>query len=136
MIDIAHVRADTPGCRDVVHLNNAGAALPPRVVVDTVIDHLQFEARVGGYAAADAVAERSTAVYTSIASLTRYTADAARQNATNATATSNSTTFSKIRFAANGAASTRTFLTHCFGRAVRIRPLIAFPLRAGASAFG
>jgi cysteine desulfurase / selenocysteine lyase len=75
VIDVAHVRADTPGCRDVVHLNNAGAALPPRVVVDTVIDHLQFEARVGGYAAADAVAERSAAVYTSIASLTGANTD-------------------------------------------------------------
>lgn len=52
-----------------MHLNNAGAALPPRVVVDTVIEHLELEARVGGYAAADAVSERSAAVYTSIASL-------------------------------------------------------------------
>ena len=48
MIDVARVRADTPGCRDVVHLNNAGAALPPRVVVDTVIEHLELEARIGG----------------------------------------------------------------------------------------
>ena len=66
-IDVARVRADTPGCRDVVHLNNAGAALPPRVVVDTVIEHLELEARIGGYAAADAVADRSSAVYDSVA---------------------------------------------------------------------
>jgi selenocysteine lyase/cysteine desulfurase len=69
LIDVDAARADTPGCRDVVHLNNAGAALPPRVVVDTVIDHLELEARVGGYAAADAVSERSAAVYASVASL-------------------------------------------------------------------
>jgi selenocysteine lyase/cysteine desulfurase len=69
LIDVARVRADTPGCRDVVHLNNAGAALPPRVVVDTVIRHLELEARIGGYAAADAVAARSEAVYQSVATL-------------------------------------------------------------------
>jgi len=69
LIDVAKVRADTPGCEHVVHLNNAGAALPPRVVVDTVIDHLELEARVGGYAAADTVADRSAAVYDSVAAL-------------------------------------------------------------------
>ncbi len=69
MIDVARVRADTPGCRDVVHLNNAGAALPTRPVLDTVIEHLELEARVGGYMAGDLVAERSTAVYASVASL-------------------------------------------------------------------
>jgi cysteine desulfurase/selenocysteine lyase len=69
LIDVARVRADTPGCHDVVHFNNAGAALPPRVVVDTVIEHLELEARVGGYAAADAVADRSASVYDSLAAL-------------------------------------------------------------------
>ena len=43
MIDVARARADTPGCRDVVHLNNAGAALPTRAVLDTVIEHLELE---------------------------------------------------------------------------------------------
>ncbi len=69
LLDVERARADTPGCRDVVHLNNAGASLPPRVVVDTVIEHLELEARIGGYAAGDAVAERSAAVYESVASL-------------------------------------------------------------------
>jgi selenocysteine lyase/cysteine desulfurase len=68
-IDLARVRADTPGSADVVHLNNAGASLPPRVVVDTVVEHLELEARVGGYAAADEVAARSEAVYDSVAKL-------------------------------------------------------------------
>src|SRR5262249_40342291 len=68
-IDIERVRADTPGCRDVVHLNNAGASLPPRVVVDTVVQHIELEARIGGYAAGDAVAERSMATYSSVARL-------------------------------------------------------------------
>jgi selenocysteine lyase/cysteine desulfurase len=69
MIDVARVRADTPACRDVVHLNNAGASLPPRVVVDTVIEHLELEARVGGYRAADETAARAHAVYESVATL-------------------------------------------------------------------
>ena len=65
MIDVARVRADTPGCADIVHLNNTGASLPPRVVVDTVIEHLELEARVGG----DAVTARADAVYDSVAAL-------------------------------------------------------------------
>ncbi|MFI5047846.1 MAG: aminotransferase class V-fold PLP-dependent enzyme [Acidimicrobiia bacterium] len=69
MIDIQQVRADTPGCAEVVHLNNAGAALPTRSVLDTVVAHLELEARVGGYAAADAAADRSNAVYDSVAEL-------------------------------------------------------------------
>jgi selenocysteine lyase/cysteine desulfurase len=68
-IDVARARADTPGCHDVVHLNNAGASLPPRVVVDSVIEHLELEARIGGYAAGDAVADRSAAVYESVGQL-------------------------------------------------------------------
>ena len=70
----------------MVHLNNAGAALPPRVVVDTVIEHLELEARVGGYAAADAVAARSNAVYDSVASLISAAPDeiALVENATRA----------------------------------------------------
>jgi selenocysteine lyase/cysteine desulfurase len=69
VIDVARARAETPGCRYVVHLNNAGAALPTRAVLDTVVEHLELEARVGGYAAADLVAERSAAVYASVARL-------------------------------------------------------------------
>src|SRR4029077_20548444 len=84
--DVERVRADTPGCLDVVHLNNAGAALPPRVVVDTVIEHLELEARIGGYAAGDAVAERSAAVYDAVAALVGSDADeiALVENATRA----------------------------------------------------
>jgi len=69
VIDVVRARAETPGCHDVVHLNNAGAALPTRRVLDTVIEHLELEGRVGGYMAADLAAERTGAVYTSVASL-------------------------------------------------------------------
>jgi selenocysteine lyase/cysteine desulfurase len=85
-IDVGRARADTPGCADVVHFNNAGASLPTRVVVDTVVEHLELEARIGGYAAADEVADRSAAVYESVARLVHARPDeiALVENATRA----------------------------------------------------
>ena len=59
-------REDTPGTDRLVHLNNAGAALQPRPVVDAVTGHLRLETELGGYEAADAreeaVAEAHAAV--------------------------------------------------------------------------
>jgi cysteine desulfurase/selenocysteine lyase len=51
VIDVARARRETPGCEHVTHFNNAGASLPPQPVLDTVIGHLELEARVGGYEA-------------------------------------------------------------------------------------
>ena len=68
-IDLHGVRADTPGVHHVAHLNNAGASLPPQVVVDTVIDHLRLEATTGGYEAAGRAGEAVGAVYDGIATL-------------------------------------------------------------------
>ena len=68
-VDLHRVRADTPGVEHVAHLNNAGAALPPRIVTDTVVEHLHREAAMGGYEAAAEAAERTGAVYASIARL-------------------------------------------------------------------
>ena len=68
-IDVARVRADTPGCEKVLHLNNAGASLPPRAVVERVKAHLDLEAAMGGYEAADRMAEESERVYRSIAGM-------------------------------------------------------------------
>jgi cysteine desulfurase/selenocysteine lyase len=68
-IDVARARADTPGCREVAHFNNAGAALQPSVVTDAVVDHLRLEARIGGYEAAAREAHRIEHTYGAIAGL-------------------------------------------------------------------
>ncbi len=85
-IDLDRVRAETPGCRNVVHLNNAGASLPPQPVLDTVIGHLRLEAEIGGY---EAAADRRAAiegVYDTIARLigARRKEIAVAENATRA----------------------------------------------------
>ncbi|HEY3607155.1 MAG TPA: aminotransferase class V-fold PLP-dependent enzyme [Pseudonocardiaceae bacterium] len=67
--DVARARAETPGCADVIHLNNAGAALPPAGVTDTVVEHLRAEARRGGYEAAAAAGPALAATYDSFARL-------------------------------------------------------------------
>lgn len=68
-LDVGQLRADTPGCASVTHLNNAGAALVPAAVNETVIAHLRLEDAVGGYEAAAQAAERLAAVYQSVAQL-------------------------------------------------------------------
>jgi cysteine desulfurase / selenocysteine lyase len=68
-IDVAAARRDTPGCAEVVHLHNAGAALPPLPVTDAVVDHLRLEARIGGYEAAEAASESVERTYTALSRL-------------------------------------------------------------------
>lgn len=67
--DVGRARADTPGVSQVAHFNNAGAALPPRQVLEPVLGHLRREAEIGGYEAAHAASERVDAAYGSIARL-------------------------------------------------------------------
>lgn len=66
---VARWRQETPGCAHRNHLNNAGSALPPRVVLDATVEHLRREAEIGGYEAADEAADPIHAVYGSIAGL-------------------------------------------------------------------
>jgi selenocysteine lyase/cysteine desulfurase len=84
--DLARARAETPGCAEVAHFNNAGSALPPQPIVDVVLGHLQREARIGGYEAEAEAAERLAAVYDELAALLGCDADevAVVENATRA----------------------------------------------------
>ena len=59
-------RSDTPGCQERIHLNNAGAALPPRSVVEVMHRHLDREAEIGGYEAADEAAPRVEEAYEAV----------------------------------------------------------------------
>jgi len=68
-LDVEGLRADTPGCQECVHLDNAGAALMPRPVLAAIREHLELEARIGGYAAADARAEAIADAYQAVAEL-------------------------------------------------------------------
>lgn len=71
--DVERARRDTPGCEGVVHLNNAGAALMPRQVLDAMVGHLEREAMVGGYEAAADAHEEVEHVYAAIARLLKCT---------------------------------------------------------------
>ncbi len=62
-------RRDTPGCRDRIHLNNAGAALMPQPVLETLTRHLELEAAIGGYEAAEEAAPRVRETYELVARL-------------------------------------------------------------------
>jgi len=68
-IDVNRARSETPGCENVLHFNNAGAALMPRPVLDAVISHLSLEAQTGGYEAAAQAQETVEHVYVAAAQL-------------------------------------------------------------------
>ena len=71
--DLARARGETPGCKNVMHFNNAGAALMPQPVLDAVVGHLQVEAAIGGYEAKRKEIERVERIYEAAASLINCT---------------------------------------------------------------
>ncbi|MFZ1425629.1 MAG: aminotransferase class V-fold PLP-dependent enzyme [Geminicoccaceae bacterium] len=84
MIDLARLRAETPGIAHRAHLNNAGAGLMPAPVLAAMLDYLRREAEIGGYEAAGEAAARLDAVYDSVARLVGAAPDeiALTENAT------------------------------------------------------
>ena len=84
--DIARLREETAGCEHSTFFNNAGASLQPRPVVARVIEHLRLEEQVGGYEAADRVADELAGVYGSVARLLHCAPEeiALQENATRA----------------------------------------------------
>lgn len=74
MLDTDLLRADTPAYTDPagpppVFLDSAGSSLPPRIVTDAVIEHLQREGQVGGYRAATERLDDLAAITTAIGTL-------------------------------------------------------------------
>ncbi|MGW2289289.1 FAD-dependent oxidoreductase [Streptomyces phaeochromogenes] len=68
-LDVTALRAATPGMRHAHHMNAAGAALPSAATLAAVTDHLHLESLLGGYEAAEALADRTERVYHSAARL-------------------------------------------------------------------
>ena len=67
--EIRRLRAETPGCAEVAHFNNAGSSLPPASVLETHLGYLRREALIGGYEAQEEAQHRLDAVYTATAQL-------------------------------------------------------------------
>lgn len=86
MIDNDTLRADTPGTRHVVHLNNAGASLMPTPVVEAITSYIALETERGGYEAAELRRDAIRGFYTATADLLNTTPHsiAATANATDA----------------------------------------------------
>lgn len=70
-LEVERLRAETPGCAERIHFNNAGAGLMPAPVLEAMRAHLQLEATLGGYEAADARADAIADFYTATAELLR-----------------------------------------------------------------
>lgn len=69
MFNLQDCRNDTPGTKDRIHFNSAGASLMPRPVIDAIQQHISLEAAIGGYEAADQVSSDFQGFYESAARL-------------------------------------------------------------------
>jgi cysteine desulfurase / selenocysteine lyase len=67
--ELTRLRADTPGCQHVIHLNHAGASLMPAPVLEAIRSHLESEARMGGYEAEADAADQLDDTYAAVAEL-------------------------------------------------------------------
>lgn len=85
-MNIEQLRADTPAVAQLIHFNNAGAALMPAPVIETMTRHIQLEASLGGYEAAGQQSAEVENVYAAIGRLLNARPDeiAIIENATRA----------------------------------------------------
>ena len=67
MTNINKFRDETPGTKNVIHFNNAGASLMPEDVSESVITYQRKESRYGGYETADNNRETIEQTYSTIA---------------------------------------------------------------------
>lgn len=64
---IEHFRAETPGIKNRIHFNNAGAALMPQPVITAFQQYFQLEIEIGGYEAEAAAHNAIEDFYTKMA---------------------------------------------------------------------
>lgn len=85
-MNIEQLRADTPAVAQLIHFNNAGAALMPTPVIEVMTRHIQLEASIGGYEAAGKQSAELENVYGAIGRLINAQPDeiAVIENATRA----------------------------------------------------
>jgi selenocysteine lyase/cysteine desulfurase len=69
MIDVGKLRDETPGTKNVIHLNNAGSSLMPQPVIDVIHRYLDHEIGYGGYETQRAFVAELEGVYDTIAEL-------------------------------------------------------------------
>lgn len=62
--EIKKIRSETIGCKNVNHLNNAGAGLMPDAVTRSILEHIKLESEIGGYEAAALKADVIKEFYT------------------------------------------------------------------------
>ena len=84
--DVTLARSDTPACENIIHLNNAGAALMPQPVLEAMVNYVQLEATIGAYEANERELEKVEHVYDAAARLINCAPDeiAFMENATRA----------------------------------------------------
>jgi cysteine desulfurase/selenocysteine lyase len=68
-LDVQLLRSETPGVANVLHFNSAGMALPPRPVLNRMMDHLAREAAIGGMEAMVEADDSIADFYDAIAAL-------------------------------------------------------------------
>lgn len=66
---LRHLREQTPGLANRVHLDNCGSALQPLAVVEAMKDAFELEIAVGGYVAQEQQAPALEAAYGALARL-------------------------------------------------------------------